>query len=73
MKAPRLLWATILTGAVEMAWATPMAQRELDLVMTRNPDVQRGADIYATCAGCHGADGEGATDGSVPVQQDNRM
>ena len=67
MKAPRLLWALLLTGAAGVVLAVPMAQRELDLVMTRNPDVQRGAEIYATCAGCHGPDGEGASDGSVPV------
>lgn len=67
MKRSSLLWAPILAGAACVAWAVPMAQRELDLVMTRNPDVQRGAEIYATCATCHGSGGEGAGDGSVPA------
>lgn len=67
MKRSSLLWAPILAGAACVAWAVPMAQRELDLVMTRNPDVQRGAEIYATCAACHGPGGEGADDGSVPA------
>ena len=44
-----------------------MAQRELDLVMSRNPNIENGAKLYETCAACHGAKGEGASDGSIPA------
>jgi cytochrome c553 len=31
------------------------------------PDARRGDQIFATCAACHGVDGSGLPDGSVPV------
>jgi cytochrome c553 len=34
---------------------------------TRAPDVSRGRELFATCAACHGADGSGVADGSVPA------
>jgi cytochrome c553 len=52
------------SGAVSSA---PVAQWELGVVLTRNPDPQNGSVLYATCAACHGLKGEGASDGSVPA------
>lgn len=31
------------------------------------PDARRGDQIFATCAACHGVDGSGLPDGSIPV------
>lgn len=31
------------------------------------PDLKHGADLYQTCAACHGADGRGTEDGEVPA------
>jgi cytochrome c553 len=31
------------------------------------PNLQHGAEFYQTCAACHGPDGNGARDGSVPA------
>jgi len=31
-----------------------------------SPDAQRGAELFAQCVTCHGADGSGTSDGSVP-------
>jgi cytochrome c553 len=47
--------------------AAPTAQWELGLVLTRTPDLTNGADLYQTCAGCHGPKGEGASDGTIPA------
>jgi len=30
------------------------------------PDAEHGARLYAQCASCHGADGSGSADGSIP-------
>ena len=61
--------AAALLVAVAM-FAAAFAQdksRELDYVAHDRPDPARGKDLYATCAACHGASGEGAVDGTVPV------
>lgn len=31
------------------------------------PDLRHGAELYQTCAACHGADGRGTVDGEVPA------
>ena len=31
------------------------------------PDLKRGAELFQTCAACHGPDGRGAADGEVPA------
>ena len=55
-----------VAATISIASGAQPGERELDLVMTRNPDLQNGAALYATCAACHGPNGEGITDGSVP-------
>lgn len=49
------------------AHAVPVVERELDWVLKRTPDVARGAKLYDTCAACHGKDGQGVSDGTVPA------
>jgi cytochrome c553 len=51
----------------DLALGVPVAQREFDWVLKRTPDVANGAELYETCAACHGNGGEGAADGSVPA------
>jgi len=58
-----LAWLAISASAA----AAPVSQWELGVVLTRTPDVERGAALYQTCAACHGAKGEGASDGTVPA------
>jgi cytochrome c553 len=59
---PVLLWVLSST-----ATSAPVAQWELGLVLTRAPNPENGAALYTTCAACHGAKGEGASDGTVPA------
>jgi cytochrome c553 len=59
--------ACVLLAASGAALAVPVAQREFDQVLKRVPDVTHGAALYDTCAACHGRDGEGVSDGTVPV------
>jgi cytochrome c553 len=50
------------------AAAAPASGRaELRDAMLATPDAQRGEDLYAPCGACHGVDGRGVADGSVPA------
>jgi len=63
---PSFLFAALVCLPISLA-AAPLAQWELGLVLTRTPDVENGAALYRSCAGCHGPKGEGASDGTVPA------
>jgi cytochrome c553 len=62
--AVMLAVAALLAGP---AAAVPVAQREFDWVLKRTPDARKGAKLYDTCAACHGRQGEGVSDGTVPA------
>jgi cytochrome c553 len=47
--------------------ATATARTELRDAMLATPDARRGEDLYAPCGACHGVDGRGVADGSVPA------
>jgi cytochrome c553 len=49
------LWAGAAPGPGELVQA-----------MESTPDARRGAALYGQCASCHGADGAGVAEGSVP-------
>jgi cytochrome c553 len=40
---------------------------ELKVALAARPDAARGASLYGTCAACHGPDGGGVADGSIPA------
>ena len=43
------------------------ARVELRDAMLATPDARRGEELYAPCGACHGPDGLGVADGSVPA------
>jgi len=49
-----------------MAGAASKAQSELNEVLRAKADAVRGAELFAQCTACHGADGNGETRGSTP-------
>ena len=51
----------------QWACAASAAQQEFQAALKRVPDPVRGRELYPTCAACHGMDGAGAADGSVPA------
>jgi len=65
----RATFLTIL--AIGAAFSLPVfavsvaRQEYLDAIRSK-PDVERGAALFETCATCHGANGGGAIDGSIP-------
>lgn len=61
----RLLWVAAL--AVANFNAPVEAASELSAALAAKPDLARGADSYRTCAACHGEDGGGVRDGTIPA------
>lgn len=59
--------AFALLVAISLHPARAAGERELELVMTRNPDLANGEVLYRTCSACHGPNGEGVSDGTVPA------
>jgi cytochrome c553 len=49
-----------------LAAAAPGARQDLAGVLAIKPDAERGAGLFETCAACHGSDGVGAPEGTVP-------
>jgi len=49
-----------------VAFGVSVAQQELAAARRSKPDPTRGAELYDTCAACHGPDGAGTRDGQVP-------
>jgi cytochrome c553 len=49
-----------------LALAASNAQRELSAALRATPDAANGEALFDNCATCHGADGNGEADGSVP-------
>jgi len=48
------------------ARAVSGAQQELSEARLAQPSLDRGAELFRTCAGCHGEGGGGTLDGAVP-------
>jgi cytochrome c553 len=44
----------------------PSVRQDFSRVIANKPDAERGAALYANCAGCHGAQGGGETSGAMP-------
>ena len=50
-----------------MTSAVPVANDELLSVERLKPNLDHGAELFEVCAACHGSDGGGSSDGSVPA------
>lgn len=48
------------------ASAAESSRQELARVLALSPDAQRGSELFARCASCHGADGGGVVAGTTP-------
>jgi cytochrome c553 len=47
--------------------AASTARTEFDAAVRATPDLRHGAELFETCAACHGPRGEGLTDGNIPA------
>jgi cytochrome c553 len=59
------LW--LCAAAASPAIADPAALGEYRAAIAAKPDVENGSRLFSTCAACHGADGGGLEDGTVPA------
>lgn len=57
---PLIIAATLDSGQLP-------AHQQDQAALRRPPDLARGRELFATCAACHGGDGSGVADGSVPA------
>lgn len=57
----------ILVAAQESALGASAASRELTSVLERTGNAAHGKELFDTCAACHGSDGAGQRDGTVPA------
>jgi len=64
MNARNLLGLLMVFPVLTMA--APTARQDLARVLASKPDAARGAELFESCARCHGADGGGVTEGTVP-------
>jgi cytochrome c553 len=63
----RTAYTFLVMVAAISASAAENAASELESVFRRTPDLERGRQLFETCAACHGDVGRGADDGSVPA------
>jgi cytochrome c553 len=61
----RTCWALLLCLPLA-SLAETATQREIRQAQALKPDQEHGREIFEQCAACHGPDGNGTTDGSVP-------
>lgn len=57
----------ILVGMLALALQPVHAASELAAARAATPDPVRGEDLYRTCAACHGEEGGGVPDGTIPA------
>ncbi len=58
---------TVLAVVAAASASRAAAASELSAALAATPDAARGEQIYRTCAACHGEDGGGVADGTVPA------
>jgi cytochrome c553 len=66
MMNPRTSLALLVLSLPAMALAADAAKQELQDAMRTRPDLERGAELYRQCISCHGHNGAGQANGSVP-------
>ncbi len=65
--APALVPVLVSALAPAVAAAATADSGELQAALAARPDAGRGESLYGTCAACHGPDGGGVADGTIPV------
>lgn len=66
MKARNAVWLSMLVALAASAQPA-VADSELSAARAATPDLVRGEELYRTCAACHGEDGGGVPDGTIPA------
>jgi cytochrome c553 len=65
----RAVWAAAVGAALLLcapAAAVSSYQQDLEAARRSKADADRGAELFTVCAGCHGPDGAGTRNGTVP-------
>ena len=57
---------TLLLALPLLAQAESTSQRDFTRVLALKPDAEHGRELFTQCAACHGPDGGGTSNGSIP-------
>jgi len=60
-------WQAFAFWVAANFFITAAAAQDIRSVLRQTPNVEHGAALFRNCVSCHGADGLGAPDGSVPI------
>jgi cytochrome c553 len=72
MRTSAVLTALLLLQVPVVGWVQSVEpriarDREFTEGAWLEPDLKHGAELYQTCAACHGPDGRGTSDGEIPA------
>jgi len=67
LKSWRMGWCAILMTLPIAAHGASVVEQAYADVLRSTPDIVHGQVLFANCAACHGVDGGGVADGSVPA------
>ncbi len=67
MKKRNVAGQMFLVGMLVLLSPPAQATAELAAARAATPDLVRGEELYRTCAACHGEDGGGVPDGTIPA------
>ena len=60
------LWMAFAPLLPLVAWGASASRQDFSRVVASTPNLEHGAELFQQCTGCHGADGGGTPEGSVP-------
>src|SRR5687767_11664595 len=69
LPGPVLLMLLAFAGTAAAQTPEPRIARDREFTEGAwlEPDLAHGAELYQTCAACHGPDGRGTADGEIPA------
>lgn len=65
--SPTQLPRTVHAQAADFSGRTAAAISEFREALTLEPNLKHGGELFETCAACHGTDGRGTQDGTIPA------
>jgi cytochrome c553 len=66
-KGIRSPWRRLAFVIVSCGFAAAASAQDVKEVLRKTPDAAHGAELFRNCVACHGTDGFGAPDGTVPT------
>ncbi len=62
----KTVYRALLLSLPLLSHAGSVAQKDFSRIVALTPDAGRGSELFTQCAACHGPDGNGTVNGSIP-------